>query len=291
VFRPPEVVFNPLTIDSFKNIPITIQHPDSGVSPDNAKFVSSGHIGSDVSKIDDERLGATIHIYDKDAIDISRGSQTSAGYDCPVIPCEEKEYMGERYSFRFDGAMVGNHLALVPAGRCGDGCVVLDNKTEIEDMKEEEVKQMVADEVAGATSKAVADSVKKEIEAIDIGKMISDSVAKAIADAEEARQKKADEQAKKDAESEKAQKAKADALAAKVDLHTKLKPLLGDKYDASKSDKDLMIDAIGDSVKDAKDKSEEYLADKIDELVEARKRVDTQFDGEQSTGEIRLSAF
>jgi hypothetical protein len=287
VFRPPETVFNPLTIDSFKNLPVTVQHPDGGVSTTSAKFVSSGHIGSDVDKIDSDRLGATIHLHDADAIDISRGSETSAGYDCPVI-YDSGEHEGTPYDFRFDGPMIGNHLALVPAGRCGEKVKVLDKQMEIEEMDKDQIVKLVEDKVKETLEASVPAAIADAISKIDIGKQVTDAVAaaneQAKKDADEAaEQKKLDDQKKADA---------AKQMQDRVVLHAKLSQILDEDYDESKTDHELMVLAVGDTVEDADSKSDEYLTEKVDEIAKQRKdAANLNADSMADSGEIKLRAF
>lgn len=263
VFRPPETVFHPLTADSFKNMPVTVSHPDEMVHVQNARYVQTGHIGEDVRAITDKDLGCTIHLTDKGAIDISRGIETSAGYDCPII-ADDGEFEGEKYNFRFDGPMIGNHLALVPEGRCGPNCKVLDTKEN--EMDEAKVKSMIDSAIADVDAKITA-GVTDAVTALKIGDMVADSITKVLAD-----QKAADEAAKLAAQNTDAQRSKDAAVeAAKIAIHAKVQPLLGDKYDATKSVHELLVLTIGDSVKDADKRCDEYLQDKLDEIIEERK--------------------
>lgn len=287
VFRGKDVVFNPLTIDSFKNVPVTLTHPDEMVSPENAKFSVSGHIGESILPIDDSRLGCTIYLHDKNAISYSFGSETSAGYECPIVHCEKSQHGDEEYDFKFDGAMIGNHLALVPAGRCGEDCGVLDNKHQTEkEMEKSEVKTLIADALAELDiGKQIGDAVAK----IDLTKTIEtvvatklDAVAQAKTDAEESAQKKLDQ--------EKQTQVDADSRLA---LHVDLKQILDDaEYDTSKTDKELMVLAIGDSVAGADSKSHEYLVDKVHEIAVARKDATPAPRKDAKSGStIKLRAF
>ncbi len=275
VFRPPETVFNPLTIDSFKNMPVTFLHPDDGVTPYNARSYIGGHIGEDVGKMSDRDLGCTIHLHDKDVIDISFGIETSAGYECPIIQ-EDGEYEGEKYHFRFDGPMLANHLALVPAGRCGPECKVLDKKQEIIMKLDTEALTQVQEEVkpliTAAVEAAVAPAVAAAVDALKIGDTAATAVKTAL-------------------DSAKAQAIADAAVIAKTDaVHAKVKPLLGSKFDATKSCHDLLVMAVGDLVADADKKSDEYLNDKVDEIVAERaKAVITKSDA--SVKIINLKAF
>jgi len=284
VFRPKDTVFNPLTIDSFRNLPVTVGHPQGGVSPRTARFVQTGHVGEDVKAIDEKNLGCTIHLTDKDAIDISKGIETSAGYECPIV-ADEGEFEGEKYKFRFDGPMIGNHLALVEAGRCGSECSVLDNEKE-NAMEDKEVKVLVKDTVETVVPAIVKTAVKDAITAADLGEMVSSAVKASVEAMED---KRKDEAAKAKAKAD--AKALADAATQKsISLRAKLIPLMGDSYDASKSDKELMVMALGDAVKDADSKSEEYLVDKLDEISTQRKDTILKSDS-ASTRTLKLTAL
>ena len=287
VFRSPDTVFNPMTIDSFKNLPVTVQHPESMVNPETSKFVNCGHISGDVDKLDDTRLGATIYLHDADAINLSLGSETSAGYDCPII-YEQGEYNGEKYDFKFDGAMIGNHLALVPNGRCGEDVGVLDNKTEKKQMTDQETKDLVTGEVTKAVDSAVESAVEKAVAGIDIGKIVTDALAKSQKEAEE----KAEAKAKEDAKTEEARTDASAKMDARVALHTKLSLILDADYDTAKTDKELMVLAVGETVENADEKTDEYLAEKITDLAQARKDViSSHKTDEEFTGTIKLRAF
>lgn len=278
VFRPPETVFHPLTIESFKNIPITVQHPDNFVSPRDAKFVVSGHIGEDVDRMDDERLGATAHLHDKTAIDVSFGSETSAGYECPIIP-SKGTYKGVNYDFAFDGAMIANHLALVPAGRCGGDVGVLDNNMENKEMNESEVKKLI-DEQVGGLSETVGKAVGDAIAGLKLDELIATKVDEKF----ESAKKQADEEAKKKADEEAKKQADEKSKALEVDTRATLKTLLADKYDAEKGYMEQAREILKDSVEKIDERSDEYVLDKLNDLVLARKDADASLRVSRSDG-------
>ena len=262
VFRGPDTVFHKDTIESFKHLPVTDGHPPEGVKPTNAKWVQGGHIGEDVAAVNDSDLGSTLYLTDEGFITRSKGAQTSAGYDATIIQADG-EFAGVKYQYKFDGAMIGNHLALVDRARCGTDCRVLDEgKIEGEDeMDANEVKKIVEDAIAahattqaGVITKTIQDALKAHQDSIET-KIKAD--AKADADAATAA-----------AEAKKLQDA-AD-VEGRVELLTKIKPLLGDKFDAKKSNKELLVLAFADSVKDAADKSEDYLLAFLDAELDAR---------------------
>jgi hypothetical protein len=285
VFRPHETVFSPLTIDSFKNKPVTIGHPDEFVKPDNAKYVVGGHVGEDVCKIADNDLGCTIHLHDSATIDISKGIETSAGYDCPII-AESGEWQGIKFDFRFDGPMIANHLALVPRGRTGSK--VLDHQ--------QENKMKLDNEVLEAINSAVTAAIGPAITAA-IGPAVTAAVTPAVGDAITGL--KIDEMVgaavtakfdavKLDAKTQADEKLKTDK---KVALHAKIQPLLGDKYDSAKTDHELLVLSVGDTVENADKRSDEYLEDKLDDLIKERANGGTIKTDAAGVKVLNLKAF
>lgn len=267
VFRGPETVFHEDTISSFKHLPITDQHPPAGVSPQNAKLVQGGHTGEDVVKMSDSDLGVTIHLTDEVFIFKSKGSETSAGYDATIVK-DSGEYNGQKYEYRFDGAMIGNHLALVDRGRVA-GARVLDEKHNKEThMEKAEVQALIADAIKvnnTALTAQFGDTLKQTLadHQAEQDQKKADAEAKAKADADE--KQKADDQKKAD----------ADAIRASVEMRHKIKPLLGDKFDDAKTDKELLVLCFDGKVEGAADKSEEYLTACLDQEVKDRKNSKT----------------
>ena len=129
VFRPPETVFHPETIESIKMKPITMQHPEQDVDAGNHGRLAIGSVGESVEPIDKLRLGASIIINEESIVKqiLERNiEELSLGYDSYIVS-EEGTYNGEPYFYRFDGPMIVNHLAIVDDGRCGDTVKILDN--------------------------------------------------------------------------------------------------------------------------------------------------------------------
>ena len=128
VFRPPETVFHPETIESIKMKPITMQHPEQDVDAGNHGRLAIGSVGESVEPIDALRLGASIIINEESIVKqiLERNiEELSLGYDSYIVS-EEGTYNGEPYFYRFEGPMIVNHLAIVDDGRCGDTVKILD---------------------------------------------------------------------------------------------------------------------------------------------------------------------
>lgn len=124
VDRPFSEVTNPLTIASFEDKPITNEHPDENVGPDNYNELAIGHtknVRVGPEKVDGETvLLADLIITDAQAInDIENGKcELSCGYDCDITDDDEPKQINIR----------GNHVALCECGRAG--CArIIDSKT------------------------------------------------------------------------------------------------------------------------------------------------------------------
>ena len=133
VDRPRDQVFNPKTIASFENKPITFDHPDEDVNVGNYKDYAIGYVRDvrqgKTDKGEDVILGNLV-ITDQDAINaIEQGDHTdlSCGYDCDI-----KDDGNGNYS---QTNIRGNHLALCEQGRAGIAHIV-DSKVKDANMKD-----------------------------------------------------------------------------------------------------------------------------------------------------------
>lgn len=114
VDRKPSQVFDEKTLASFEGKPLTIDHPDVSVSPENYKNLSVGNVhnvhrgdfnGQDV-------MYADITVYDAEAIGLIENGEMeelSCGYDCDITDGPNPEQINIR----------GNHVALCEQGRAG----------------------------------------------------------------------------------------------------------------------------------------------------------------------------
>ena len=112
--RKPEQVFDEKTMASFEGKPLTIEHPDESVSPQNYKELAVGNVhnirkgkyeGQDV-------MYADINVYDARAINLietGEMEELSCGYDCDITDGPNPEQINIR----------GNHVALCEQGRAG----------------------------------------------------------------------------------------------------------------------------------------------------------------------------
>lgn len=124
ITRGDDDLFRPETIASFEGKPITDDHPDDWVTPDNWKELSKG-TAQNVRRgegIEDHLLIADLLVQDKDAIEAVQGGkvQISLGYDADYT--EVSKGKGTQSN------IIGNHVALVDNGRCGSRCSIGDKQ-------------------------------------------------------------------------------------------------------------------------------------------------------------------
>lgn len=114
VDRPSKEVFSPQTLASFENVPITIEHPQGSVTPDNFNSLAVGMV-RDIKKGvydgQDVMMGTCI-LTDATAIELVETNslrELSCGYECDVRDCENP----------YQSNIRGNHIALCEQGRAG----------------------------------------------------------------------------------------------------------------------------------------------------------------------------
>ncbi len=121
--RGEDVLFDPKTIASAESKPITDDHPDDWVNPENWKELSKG-TGQNVRRgdgIDSDYLLADLLITDKDTIQavIDGKVEISLGYDADYTEVSKGKGLQSN--------IVINHIALVDKGRCGSRCSIGDS--------------------------------------------------------------------------------------------------------------------------------------------------------------------
>jgi Uncharacterized protein conserved in bacteria (DUF2213) len=122
VHRDEADVFDEAAMASFESSPVTLAHPEDGVSPDTWRAYSVGHATN--IRRDNDRLVADLIFYDRHAIDAIRSGQwrgVSCGYDAAYIQIGKGRYIQKDIR--------GNHVAVLPADqqpRCGPTCYIGD---------------------------------------------------------------------------------------------------------------------------------------------------------------------
>jgi hypothetical protein len=119
-YRPADEVFSRKTMDSLKSCPMTNDHPNTPVSPENAKGLMCGFtVDADPVVVDQKYQKTFVVIYDKSAIeDVKNGKrEVSLGYDVD-LDFTPGEVEGQKYD-AIQRNIINNHLALVDRARGG----------------------------------------------------------------------------------------------------------------------------------------------------------------------------
>lgn len=125
MLRDEDEVFAPEAMASFEGKPLVVEHPDEDVTPDNWRKLAVGHV-QNVRRgegLDADLLVADLLVTDAEAIRLIREEglrELSCGYDA--------ENEAVRPGVGRQTKIVGNHVALVPRGRCGARCRINDRK-------------------------------------------------------------------------------------------------------------------------------------------------------------------
>lgn len=124
-FRRPQDLFTQETINSFIGKPVTIQHPDEFVNPENYSELAKGTIINCYVGLseDADKLLCDILITDSEAIRIIEDAEmreVSVGYDT--------DYVTQPDGTLLQTQIRANHLAIVERGRAGSGCAIRDHQ-------------------------------------------------------------------------------------------------------------------------------------------------------------------
>ncbi len=123
VSREAEEVFRPETIESFNGKPVTNDHPAGDVTPANWKLLSKGTVlhPRRGEGAESDLLMADLLICDHEMIQLvlDGKEEVSCGYDADYV--QTAVGRGKQVD------IVGNHLAIVEAGRCGGRCSIKDH--------------------------------------------------------------------------------------------------------------------------------------------------------------------
>lgn len=123
ITRTSEELLRPETLASFNGKPVTNEHPDEDVTPDNWKDLAVGILLNPRAG-EGEFAGwmvGDLLITDKDAIEDVRSDkrEVSLGYDA--------DYRKTGPGRGTQADILGNHVALVDRGRCGPRCAIHDH--------------------------------------------------------------------------------------------------------------------------------------------------------------------
>lgn len=123
VTRGTDDLFSPETIASFEGKPVTLNHPEDFVAPDNWREVAVGHMQNvrEGEGEDADKLLADLLITDREAIYAIKSKtmrEVSLGYDAEYEQLEPGK--GKQTN------IMGNHIALVRRGRNGPSVAIRD---------------------------------------------------------------------------------------------------------------------------------------------------------------------
>lgn len=283
VYRAADQVFSVDSLQSFSHAPITVDHPEEGVTADNWKTLSVGEV-STAAKQDGEWVMLPLILKDAAAIkSVMDGKrELSAGYVCDLDFTPGVTADGETYDAQQRGIKI-NHLALVDRARAGSKARIGDG---VGKWGASPVTDQLLDKEQVMTLKTVTvDGIP--IEVTDQGATVIATLQQRIADAAAASTKaqsdhaaaiaaKDADLAKKDAEIDGLKaKVTTDAdldkrVAARADLITKAKAIAKDVKTDGLSDgairKAAVTAALGDAA--VKDKADAYIDARFDILVE-----------------------
>ena len=135
VLRHPDDVFDEKSLETLKQIPVTILHPDKDISPNrivdswNSSFLTVGSTGDNILR-DGDFVVANLKVFDANAVKKIKDEnlkEISLGYET-LVTDESGEYNGESYDMRQTDIRY-NHLSFVSRGRAGpDVRINLDKK-------------------------------------------------------------------------------------------------------------------------------------------------------------------
>ena len=154
VLRKDEDVFNPESMKTLEQRPITINHPNVAVTIDNVKELSKGEVFN--VRRDGENLVGDLIIKDKNVKKLVLDKQLkelSLGYEYSVDFDEETKL----YSFK---DFIYNHIAFVKQGRAGNA-MILDGVEEVETEKMDSNESQTLTEGLEETAKDSSEQVEE----------------------------------------------------------------------------------------------------------------------------------
>ena len=135
VYRPPEEVFDELSMESFEGQPVTNDHPPELVNVDNIANYQVGYVSKDVRR-EGDYLVTDIIITDKSVIDaiMDGKAELSNGYTATYEVKSGTTPDGSPFDV-VQKNIKGNHIAIVDNGRCGGECRIVDSAESLTDTK------------------------------------------------------------------------------------------------------------------------------------------------------------
>lgn len=119
--RLPEEVFDPKSLASFQQVPVTNQHPPGMLDARNARQYAVGNVGESV-RAEGDYVVAPLLIYDGEAIAAAEAgrSQLSNGYTCELDDAQDPKLTARWGPYdAIQRRIRGNHCAMVDVARAG----------------------------------------------------------------------------------------------------------------------------------------------------------------------------
>lgn len=154
--RTEKSLFTDETIRSFENAPITVGHPEDDVTAENWKQLAVGSVRN--VRRDGDHLAGEAWIYDAAAIKQIQQfgiKELSCGYRSELLPSQEQGVDFEM------SPMIGNHIAIVADGRCGESCKLADEQKGQSKMS---ATRKFLDAILGAFGTKLSDEQAKAVE-------------------------------------------------------------------------------------------------------------------------------
>ncbi|WP_300396415.1 DUF2213 domain-containing protein [Henriciella sp.] len=307
VYRDEAEVFSKTSLQSFSKIPITLDHPASGVNADNWSKLAKGTTGDEVLR-DGEYLKIGLKITDAEAVKaVSDGKrELSVGYSTNIVWEDGVAPDGTPYQAR-QTAIVADHIAIVSRGRAGSECrigdddphswgicPVVENHERKESVMTDKTTQIIRDGLPVNVPEAAAPIIQKMF--ADADKAIAD-LQKQLDTANQTVKTKDTELGKKDAEiedlkSKQFDDAKLDQMVAdRADIVAKAKAIAPNLKTDGVSNADLKKQAVAAKLGDekVKDKSDDYVAGLFDHLTADAKPRNPLSDGIKDSKVVDLS--
>lgn len=120
LYRPPEMVFDKRSMESYAFKPVTLGHPPEDVTADNWKKYAVGDVGNNVAR-DGESISVSIKVMDQKAIKAIEGGtrQISMGSSLMIGLVDGVAPDGQKYQAIAMEPPKINHLAIVDTARGG----------------------------------------------------------------------------------------------------------------------------------------------------------------------------
>jgi hypothetical protein len=187
VMRKPEEVFDPESLSSFENKPITVNHPPHAVSPATLKDDLVGMSLAPVRKDSDgiHTRGELILMAQDGISEFRSGTrQLSAGYKAELVlkggmTSDGMPFDAEQRSIR------GNHIALVKQGRAGTARMMDKKGEDMSDKKDDKTQvQALADALAeNQALKKENETLKGQVAALEKSVLTDEQLAERISQA------------------------------------------------------------------------------------------------------------